>query len=179
MTKPRATRDPASAAPMRSGLSDAHCRAIVESATDDAFIAMDRERRILGWSAGAEAVIGWSEAEVLGKSADLIFTPADRAAGTPEAEMQAALDKGRCRDERWHLRRDGGRFWAVGELIGLADPAAGFVKVLRDRTERKQAEERLRESEDHFRHTVELNPQVPWTCDPHGNITSTRVVGST
>ncbi len=36
----------------------------------------------------------------------------------------------------------------------------------------RENEAKLRESEDHFRHTVELNPQVPWTCDPAGNITS-------
>ena len=96
--------------------------------------------------------------------------------------MRLSLEDGRASDERWHLRRDGTRFWASGEMMPLHDDAGndlGFVKVLRDRTAQhlagealEAAEVRLRESEDHLRYTVEMNPAVPWTCDPAGNITS-------
>ncbi|MGH1590139.1 PAS domain-containing sensor histidine kinase [Methylobacterium phyllosphaerae] len=158
--------------PRGRGFDAAHLHAILESATDYAFIAMCEHRRITGWSPGAETLMGWTEDEILGQPADLIFIPEDRAAGTPDAEEQNARAKGRARDERWHLRKNGSRFWAVGELIQLRTEPGGFVKIFRDQTERMQGEERLRESEDHLKHTVELNPQVPWTCDPHGNITS-------
>ncbi|MDP4027064.1 PAS domain-containing protein, partial [Methylobacterium sp. NEAU 140] len=48
----------------------------------------------------------------------------------------------------------------------------GLLCVTAETTAQVEGAARLRESEDHFRHTVELNPQVPWTCDPAGNITS-------
>jgi PAS domain S-box-containing protein len=154
------------------GFHAAHLHAVLESTTDYAFIGMDQDRRVTGWSSGAETLMGWPEDEILGRSADLIFTPEDREAGAPDAEEQNARASGRARDERWHLRKDGSRFWATGELIRIRAEPGGFVKILRDQTEWKRSEERLRESEDHLRHTVELNPQVPWTCDPQGNITS-------
>ncbi len=66
---------------------------------------------------------------------------------------------------RWVLDTASPRLAADGEYLG-------YVGSVIDIHERIQAEEGLRESEDHFRHTVELNPQVPWTADPDGNITS-------
>jgi PAS domain S-box-containing protein len=51
----------------------------------------------------------------------------------------------------------------VDEVIGVS------VSVV-DITRRKQAEEALAESEDHYRHAVELNPQIPWTAEPNGMI---------
>ena len=157
-------------------------RAVLDSAVDFAIIVTDLEGRIVEWNVGAERVLGWSASEMRGEPVDRFFTPQDRADGRPAAEMGLALREGQAADERWHLRKDGSRFWASGELMPLRDAAGahiGFLKILRDRTEAREAgvalmeaQERLRESEDHFRHTVELNPQVPWTCDPQGNITS-------
>jgi two-component sensor histidine kinase len=75
----------------------------------------------------------------------LIWTPEDRASGVPEAETAAALAAGRAQDERWHLRKDGSRFWANGLLMPLrGDDGAllGFLKILRDRTAEREAEER-------------------------------------
>jgi PAS domain S-box-containing protein len=51
----------------------------------------------------------------------------------------------------------------VDEVIGVS------VSVV-DITRRKKAEEALAESEDHYRHAVELNPQIPWTAEPNGMI---------
>ena len=80
---------------------------------------------------------------------DIIFTPEDRAAGVPEREAKKALAEGRAENERWHLRRDGTRFWASGQSMPLRDPAAGpnasplgLLAVMRDQTERRRAEER-------------------------------------
>jgi PAS domain S-box-containing protein len=54
-------------------------------------------------------------------------------------------------------------FDEAGEQIGLS------VSVV-DITACKRSEEALRESEEHYRHFVELNPQVPWVLDPDGNL---------
>ena len=73
----------------------------------------------------------------------LLFTPEDRERGAPEAEMAKALAEGRAENERWHLRKDGSRFWGSGLLLPLRGAAAGgFLKVMRDQTARREGDER-------------------------------------
>ena len=80
---------------------------------------------------------------------DVLFTPEDREAGEPEAEARVALRDGRAADERWHMRKDGSRFYASGVLTPLGEGGSlGFVKVLRDLTGRKQMEDDLRRARD-------------------------------
>jgi PAS domain S-box-containing protein len=121
-------------------------RLIVESATEFAILTTDLRGRLLSWNPGARAVFGYEAREVLGRDAALIFTPEDRAAAVPEAEMRRALESGRSEDERWHLRKDGSRFWASGALMPLRDAAgepSGFLKILKDGTEQRRAREEL------------------------------------
>ena len=130
--------------------SEARNRQILDSAIDYAIIATDRDGLVTRWNAGAERILGWTEAEMCGQPVDRFFTPEDRAAKRPEIEMELALATGVGNDERWHQRKSGERFWANGEMTPLlSDEGAvvGFVKVLRDRTEQRLAEETLRASE--------------------------------
>jgi len=97
-----------------------------------------------------------------------MFTPEDRAAGMPEAEMQKALAAGCATDERWHMKRDGTRFWGSGQLTPLRNGRChGFLKILRDRTQEREAEAKLRESELRFRTLAEGIPQLVWRA--HGS----------
>ncbi|MFJ7441479.1 PAS domain-containing protein [Methylorubrum thiocyanatum] len=147
---------------------------ILDSATDYAIIAMDRAGRVTRWSVGAERVLGWREVEMLGDPAHVFFTPEDREAGRPEAEMALALEQGFAPDERWHLRKGGERFWATGEMMPLkaADGSAqGFVKILRDRTRQRAEAADRGASEMRFRSLVEVSPQVVWFGDAGGEIT--------
>jgi PAS domain S-box-containing protein len=121
---------------------------ILDSATDYAIFTTDLNRRITSWNAGAERVLGWAESEIIGRCIDVIFTPEDRAAGRPERETAIALAEGRADNERWHLRKDGTRFWASGQAMPLRDPEAGsdapvlgILTIMRDHTERREAEE--------------------------------------
>ena len=135
----------------RLATSETHYRHILSSATDYAIITLDLGGRVTSWSAGAVAILGWSDDEVLGQHARLIFTPEDRQAQVPETEMGNALVMGRGTDERWHLRRDNSRFWASGEMMPLRDSAeqvVGFVKILRDRTEQRRVEQDRREANE-------------------------------
>ncbi|MBB3999429.1 sensor histidine kinase [Aureimonas pseudogalii] len=123
--------------------SEARHRQILDSAVDFAMFTSDLGDEVTFWSVGAERVLGWSEGEMLGRSADVIFTPEDRATGAPDRERAAARGEGRALDERWHLRKDGARFWASGEMMPLMDDAdrhVGYVKILRDRTEQRKSE---------------------------------------
>ncbi|MDN4633999.1 PAS domain S-box protein [Sphingomonas sp. PsM26] len=123
-------------------------RQIMDSAIDYAIVATDLAGDITSWNEGATRVIGWTEQEMLGGPIDRFFTPEDRAGNRPRVEMEMALKTGRGTDERWHLRKSGERFFASGEMTVLRDAAdqpVGFVKVLRDRTAERQADEQLRE----------------------------------
>jgi len=129
--------------------SEERLRLLVDGAQDYAMILMDAEGCVTHWNAGAQRILGYPEAEVMGRPCDLIFTPEDRAAGVPAREMETAREGGMAPDERWHLRQDGGRFWADGVLEclrGEDGALRGFAKILRDDTERRLAGEALSEA---------------------------------
>lgn len=147
--------------------SDELLRLIFESVTDFAIFAVDARGRVTRWNTGAEQLLGFSEAEIIGEDGDVVFTPEDRAVGVPEQERSGALAKGRAEDERWHLRKNGSRFWGSGIAMPLAD-RSGFVKVLRDLTERRAVQERLRESEELFRLLATNIPQLVFLSSGDG-----------
>jgi two-component system CheB/CheR fusion protein len=130
--------------------SEERLRLIVESATDYAIFSTDLERRITIWNSGAERLLGHREAEVMGRTADIIFTPEDRGAGVPEQEAQTALEVGRASDDRFHLRKDGSVFWASGAMMQMRDAsgkAVGLVKILRDQTAVRESQQALEHSQ--------------------------------
>ncbi|HEX7773338.1 MAG TPA: PAS domain S-box protein [Pyrinomonadaceae bacterium] len=123
-------------------------RKAVEDIRDFAIFMVDTDGIITNWNAGAQLILGYSEEEIIGKDGAKIFTPEDRAKGIPRKEMATAAMEGRAEDERWHMRRDGSRFWASGVMTPARDSTGkliGFSKVMRDMTERnKLTEERDR-----------------------------------
>ncbi|TXM70011.1 GAF domain-containing protein [Methylobacterium sp. WL69] len=132
----------------RQALREAEGRykAIFDSAIDFAIVAADSESRITDWNTGAEQIMGWSADEVRGRLLDTFFTPEDRRDGVPDREERVALANGSSPDVRWHQRRDGGRFWAVGRMMTLRhedDSVRGFLKILQDRTAERRHEQRL------------------------------------
>ena len=128
--------------------SEEQLQLILESTKEYAIITFDLDGTITRWNTGAKKTFGYTEKEMLGKKGDVLFTPEDRAAKIPAKELEAALKKGRAEDERWHLRKDGSRFFASGVMQPLKDgEIEGFVKIARDQTERLAAETALREKE--------------------------------
>lgn len=111
---------------------------------------------------------------MLGGTIGVIFTHEDRAAERPTREMRQSLESGSAPDERWHLRKDGSRFWASGEIMPLRSEdgaLVGFVKILRDRTEQRAADAALEASELRYRSLVEVSPQIVWFADAEGSVT--------
>ncbi len=128
--------------------SEERLRLIIESIKDYAIITTDFNGIINGWNPGAEKNFGYVETEIIGKSADIIFTPEEIKDGIPAKEMQKALKKGSAEDERWHVRKDGSRFYASGIMQPIKDgKVKGFVKVARDMTERLKSEQIQRDKE--------------------------------
>lgn len=124
---------------------NARSRLILDSAIDYAIITLDIEGCITGWNAGAQRIMGYAEAEILGRSGDIVFTSDDRAVGRFTVELCRAIEHGSATNERWHLRRDGTRFWASGTMMPLLDANGtpqGFLNILRDRTEARAEVER-------------------------------------
>ncbi|HZT58174.1 MAG TPA: chemotaxis protein CheB [Pyrinomonadaceae bacterium] len=117
-------------------------RIFVESVEDYAIMLFDDEGRFTGWNKGAEKIFGYSAEEAKGQPTDLIFTPEDRAAGEPQKELQTAERDGRAADERWHLCKDGTRFYCSGVMISLRQ-GRGYAKIARDLTAQKQAQDEL------------------------------------
>jgi PAS domain S-box-containing protein len=145
-------------------------RLLAENVRDFAIFALDPDGKVSAWNAGAERVFGWSEAEALGRDAAVMFTPEDRAAGVPGQELAAARDSGRAEDERWHLRKDGTRFFASGVVVPIRRDGAlrGYGKVCRDATDRVRAEERVRRSEERYRKLVDQSPLSTQILSPDG-----------
>jgi len=124
--------------------SEERFRLLVEGAKDYALFLLSPDNRIVYWSQGAERVFGWTEAEAIGREFSFLFTPENRERGEPEKETAVARSHGRAVDRRWHIRKDGTRFWADGYLVRLDNEdggVRGFVKITRDATEQKRAEE--------------------------------------
>ncbi len=124
-------------------------REFAANVRDYALLQLDAEGRMVSWNTGAERVLGYSEPEILGQNIAVLFTPEDLASGAPQDEMGRAIGAGRSVDDRWHVRKDGKRFWASGVLTPMRDEKGrlhGFAKVMRDETEHRRAEEQLRAS---------------------------------
>jgi PAS domain S-box-containing protein len=123
-------------------------RKAIEDIRDYAIFLMNPDGLVTNWNVGAQHILGYTEAEIIGKDASRFFTPEDRARGVPSKELATAALLGRAEDERWHMRRDGSRFWASGVVTPVRDGTGnliGFSKVMRDMTERnKLTEERDR-----------------------------------
>jgi PAS domain S-box-containing protein len=138
--------------------TEALYRFLVESLTEYAIFAVSPDGIVISWNAGAASTFGFSRDEILGTAFELIFTPEDRDVGAPAWELQAAGQFGRIDEERWHVRKDGSRFWAVNTMQPIYDDdgtLAGFTKIVRDRTESYQSSEALRLSEEQLRLLVE------------------------
>lgn len=120
-------------------------RLLVESAVDHAILRMDCAGNVTSWNTGAQNIFKYTEEEIVGKHGSIFFTPEDRETGQDRLEMETALTRGRADDDRWHVRKDGSRFWSSGVITPTRDEDGepnGFVKILRDLTDRKLSQER-------------------------------------
>jgi PAS domain S-box-containing protein len=151
-------------------------RLLVDSVRDYAIFALDPGGHVITWNIGAMRIKGYAPTEIIGKHFSIFYPPQAVAIGHPAYELKEAARVGRFEDEGWRVRKDGSLFWANVVITALRDPQeqlVGFAKVTRDLTERRAAEETLRQSEERFRLLVEgVRDYAIFMLDPTGRVIS-------
>ena len=131
----------------------------VQNVQDHAIFAMDPQGRVQHWNAGAAQIMGFDASDVLGRELHEIFTQEDCNAGIPRLELETAERMGRAADERWHVRKDGSRFWGLGTVTAIRAPDGallGFGKIVADRTDLKELQDTLQGRNEALAHADEL-----------------------
>jgi PAS domain S-box-containing protein len=135
--------------PKRSALSsDSTLRLLVAQITDYAIFLLTPNGEVATWNPGAEHIKGYKPQEIIGKHFRIFYPPEEQASGKPERELRVATATGRFEDEGWRVRMNGSRFWASVIITAIRDAQGqllGYGKITKDLTERKRAEEKLRD----------------------------------
>jgi two-component system, chemotaxis family, CheB/CheR fusion protein len=150
-------------------------RLLIEGATDYAVFTMNDQGIIDSWNSGAERMFGYRSDDIVGERLNVLFTSEDRAAGMPEKELKFAAEHGRSSDDRFHVRRDGSRFFCSGSTIRLGT-TLGFAKIARDLSVQQQAAEALQVVQAEFElrlreRTGELEAEVLARAEAHRHVT--------
>ena len=157
-------------------------RLMVESVHDYAIFRLDSQGRIQSWNPGAQQIKQYKAAEVMGQHFSMFYLDSDVRAGKPQRELDAATAEGRFEDEGWRVRKDGSHFWANVVISAMHDAKGtlqGFVKVTRDLTERKEAEEALRQSEQWLYTTLRCIGDAVIATDAVGHVKFLNPVAET
>ncbi len=151
-------------------------RLLVDTTTDYAIFLLDPQGHVRTWNAGAQRLKGYRADEIVGQHFSIFYPPDALERNWPAKELELAALEGRFEDEGWRVRKDGRWFWANVVITALRDEIGnlvGFGKVSRDLTERKRAEEQLRESEERFRLIIDSTVDYGiFMLDPEGRIES-------
>jgi PAS domain S-box-containing protein len=151
-------------------------RLLVENTSDYAIFMLDPDGFIVSWNAGAQRIKGYTADDIIGKHFSVFYPQEANDRGWPAKELELAKEAGRFEDEGWRVRKDGTLFWANVIITALRDESGrlvGFGKVSRDLSERRRAEQELRESEERFRLLVDsTNDYAIFMLDPGGHVAS-------
>lgn len=149
---------------------------LVAQVRDYAIFLLNPEGTIQTWNLGAQLLKGYRPEEIIGKHFSIFYPPDAIARDWPAQELRAASADGRFEDEGWRVRKDGSRFWANVVITALRDENGrliAFSKVTRDLTARRANEERLRQSEEHFRLLIEgVEEYALYMLDDEGRVAS-------
>jgi PAS domain S-box-containing protein len=95
--------------------------------------------------------MGYTTQEVVGKHFGIFFRPDERRTGEPNRALEGAIERGKHEIEGWRVRKNGTPFFVTGLISSIHDDAGnllGFANVLRDATERRDAQEKLVEARE-------------------------------
>jgi PAS domain S-box-containing protein len=162
--------------PVTSLTEDGRYRLLVEAVTDYAIYMLDPTGIVVSWNPGAQRFKGYLANEIIGQHFSRFYTEEDRKTGLPVKALATARLEGKFENEGWRVRKDGSRFWAAVVIDPIRSPSGdivGYAKITRDLTERKQAEQVLRLSEEQFRLLVQgVTDYAIYMLDTEGNVTN-------
>ncbi|HUJ13048.1 MAG TPA: PAS domain S-box protein [Thermoanaerobaculia bacterium] len=148
----------------------------IKDVVDYAMFLLGPNGEIRSWNLGATRIMGYEAEEAVGSNFSRFYTPEDLASDKPGRELREAREAGRVEVEGWRVRKDGTRFWAntiITALRGSDGQLRGFVKITRDMTNHRMAEETLRRSEEMFRLLVaSVQDYAIFMLDPEGRVTT-------
>ena len=171
-------------APMQEVSTEELFDLLVDEVRDCAIFVLDPKGHVQTWNRGAERLLGFTAAEIVGRPATVFFTPEDIDAGVPQREIQQSIEQSQAHEGRWQVRKDQSRFWADCKLTPLRagdGGIRGFARIVRERTERTlgtetdlnrhmNTEPALEESEAKFRLLADTIPQLAWMARADGHI---------
>ncbi|UVL37792.1 PAS domain S-box protein [Pseudomonas sp. B21-040] len=159
-----------------NSIEEMRFRLLIDAVVDYAIYMIDPDGIITSWNSGARRFKGYEEAEILGQHFSRFYTEEDRRAGLPQRALDTANREGRFEGEGWRVRKDGTHFWSHVVIDPIVDPSGkllGYAKITRDLTDRKIAEETLKQSEQQFRLLVQsVTDYAIYMLDPEGRLTN-------
>ena len=123
-----------------------HFQILIEGVVDYAIFALDKEGHVASWNSAAQKIMGYTAEEIFGKHFGIFYRPDERRAGAPNRALELAIQRGKHEVEGWRIRKNGTPFFITGSVSSNRDDAGnllGFINILRDATERRDAEEKL------------------------------------
>ncbi|WP_085709823.1 MULTISPECIES: PAS domain-containing sensor histidine kinase [unclassified Pseudomonas] len=159
-----------------AAIEEMRFRLLIDAVVDYAIYMIDPGGIITSWNSGAKRFKGYEEAEILGEHFSRFYTDEDRAVGMPQRALDTAIREGRFEGEGWRVRKDGTHFWChvvIDPILSPDGQLLGFAKITRDLTDRKMAEETLKQSEQQFRLLVQgVTDYAIYMLSPEGRVTN-------
>ena len=124
--------------------SEERFRLLVNSVKEYAIFMFDTEGQVASWNLGAERIIGYTAAEIIGQPLSCLYSAEAADRGLPQQDLITTQEHGGLETNDWRVRKDGSRFWANVVICTMHDidgKLRGFAQVTRDLTERRQFEE--------------------------------------
>ncbi|HEX5212102.1 MAG TPA: MASE1 domain-containing protein [Pseudolabrys sp.] len=128
-----------------------HFQILIEGVVDYAIFVLDTAGRVASWNSAAQQIIGYTAEEIIGKHFGIFYRPDERRAGEPNRALEMAVQKDKHEVEGWRIRKNGTLVFVTGSVSVIRDDSGnliGFANVIRDATERRDAQEKLVEARE-------------------------------
>jgi diguanylate cyclase (GGDEF)-like protein/PAS domain S-box-containing protein len=125
---------------------------ITSSIVDYALVPLDAQGRVAGWNPSLARLASFEPGALDGRSAAVFYPEGQLTPQRLADRLHEADQHGWSMDEGWRCRADGSRFWGSGLIAPLHPPGnvpaeeRGYSLILRDITDRREANEAMRRS---------------------------------